>query len=75
MAGVALARAGLLAVSSMRGEPLTLPPRPSEIEERVVCRETGLLAGPDCPTKRERFVKSTTPVEVCAHGRRAKRTR
>lgn len=62
-----IARAGLLAVASMRGAPLTLPPRPAGIEERVVCRDTGLLAGPDCPTKRERFASGTAPApgEVC----------
>ena len=61
-----LVRAALLAVADLRGQPLTLPPAPPEIAARDVCRITGLLPSPDCPTKHEKFVAGSEPHERCA---------
>ncbi len=47
-----------------------LPPmpfaRPDGIVERIICPESGLLAGPECPhARRELFIVGTEPTEQC----------
>jgi penicillin-binding protein 1C len=61
-----LVRAGLLAVADLHGAPLTLPPPPSGIVTRSVCRISGDLAGPDCPSHSEHFSRDAVPREVCS---------
>lgn len=61
-----LVRAGLLAVADLRGGPLTLPPPPNGIVTREVCRISGKLAGPDCPSHREHFARDFAPRTICS---------
>jgi penicillin-binding protein 1C len=65
-----LVRAALLAVADQRGAPLTLPPAPDGVVTRTICRATGRLAGPACPSHREQFARGTEPTATCAehHG-------
>jgi penicillin-binding protein 1C len=60
-----LVRAALLAVADLRGAPLTLPPPPAGVVTRDVCRVTGQLAGPACPSHREHFTGGHEPDTVC----------
>ena len=40
--------------------------RPAGINAALVCEESGLLAGPDCPhTREELFISDTVPQKVC----------
>ncbi|MFN8096552.1 MAG: PBP1A family penicillin-binding protein [Vicinamibacteria bacterium] len=56
------------ATSGLRSEPL--PPAPEGIVYATIDKETGLLAGPRCPERRdEAFVAGTEPREICGvHG-------
>ncbi len=38
---------------------------PSTVQEATICTETGLLAGPGCPTRTEYFEVSTIPTTRC----------
>jgi penicillin-binding protein 1C len=59
-----LARAALLALTE-RG-PLTLPARPADIEDAVVCPLSGLLPGPHCPLRvRDHFARGSVPTRTC----------
>jgi penicillin-binding protein 2D len=51
-------------------KPSPFPPAPEGIVYVTIDKETGLLAGPHCPTTRdEAFVAGTEPREVCGvHG-------
>jgi len=57
-AGV-LARDALLAVAH-RG-PLTLPPRPSTVDEISVCATSGMLPSPRCPVIRDYVARGRAP--------------
>jgi penicillin-binding protein 1B len=56
------------ATSGVKSSPF--PPPPEGIVYATIDRETGLLAGPNCPTTRsEAFVEGTEPREICGlHG-------
>lgn len=61
-----LVRAALLAVADQRGAPLTLPGPPAGIITRSICRHSGQLAGPTCPSHREHFARGSEPTARCA---------
>jgi hypothetical protein len=69
-----IARAALLAVRDTRGRPLSLPEPPAGIAEASVCRVTGQLPGPSCPTKREHFHADNLPSARCS-GHHAEKAR
>jgi penicillin-binding protein 1C len=71
-----LVRAALLAVRDLdgAGRPLTLPGPPDGIVSYDVCRVTGLLPGPRCPHKHERFVAGHQPTAACAGHPRSGKT-
>jgi penicillin-binding protein 1C len=58
-----LARAALLAAAD--GRALTLPAMPEGLVKRDVCRLSGKLPGPHCPTKLEIFEPHTVPADTC----------
>jgi len=64
-AAAPLVRAGLLVASA--GRELTLPPRPSGLATAQVCPLSGMLAGPDCPhRKQDHFLQGRVPTERCS---------
>lgn len=54
-----------------RDRPEEAFPRPAGLVEEVVCPASGLLAGPDCPTRvRELFIRAYRPHKPCDVHRR-----
>lgn len=49
----------------LRGVPVADFPRPPDVVDVTLCRETLQLANPTCPTTTERFRDGTQPIEVC----------
>jgi penicillin-binding protein 1C len=63
-AGPLLQRAMLL-VARRRAPGELLTPAAAGLHPVTICRNSGKLAGPDCPTLVEYFIGSATPVESC----------
>lgn len=59
-AAAPLVRDAMLAIAD--GTPLTLPPRPSEIEEIELCAKSGLMPGPRCPRITDYVVRGHAPI-------------
>lgn len=62
-AAAPLVRDALLAYA--HGRPLTLPPRPDEIEAITVCEVSGGRPGPHCATKRDWAPRGGGPAHAC----------
>ncbi|NLC52354.1 MAG: PBP1A family penicillin-binding protein [Firmicutes bacterium] len=55
---------------ALNDAPVRNFPVPEGIVTRRICRETGLLAAPDCPSYNEYFLYGTAPVMYCARHRK-----
>lgn len=55
---------GDLMARALSGRPATAFVRPPGITEAEVCTDSGLLATPFCPSRRELFIAGTEPTEV-----------
>ncbi|NLG83676.1 MAG: hypothetical protein GX493_03490 [Firmicutes bacterium] len=54
---------------ALAGRPARDFPVPEGVREVLICRETGELAGPLCPAKKEYFAVGTEPTQLCPRHR------
>ncbi|MGQ9779076.1 MAG: transglycosylase domain-containing protein [Bacillota bacterium] len=54
---------------ALAGRPARDFPVPEGVREVLICRETGELAGPLCPAKKEYFAVGTEPAQFCPRHR------
>jgi len=63
-AAAPLVRQGMLAVAAGSPAPLSLPPRPADVEEIEVCATSGMLPSPGCPRIHDYALRGHGPTEV-----------